>query len=65
MDKNDAELTRRRINYFGWAATLLLILPVLGLCYVSVALVYEPAKAMAKSWVGSVSTTSLTPPSRA
>jgi len=39
------------INYFGWAATLLLIVPVFVMLYVSVALFYSPIQANAVIFV--------------
>ena len=44
-------IPHRPINYFGWAATLLLIVPVFAMLYVSVALFYSPIQANAVIFV--------------
>ena len=37
-----AEAPGRPVNYFGWVATLLMVVPVIAMLYVSVALFYSP-----------------------
>lgn len=45
------EAPGRPINYFGWAATLLLVFPVFAMLYVSIALFYIPIQANAVIFV--------------
>jgi hypothetical protein len=44
-------VTESAINYFGWIATLLLLVPVFAMLYVSVALFYTPIQANAVIFV--------------
>lgn len=50
-DNITTEATNSSINYFGWIATLLLIVPVFAMLYVSVALFYTPIQANAVIFV--------------